>query len=557
MNKVDPLHEKLRAMNKALMVGVLRQHEFTAAANALNVRLSTEIEEHKRADARVRVSETRYRRLFETAHDGILLVDPDTRKIVDANPLMTKLIGYSRRQLIGKELFEIGLLKDEVASQKMFRKLRGTHEVRYEDLPLKSHKGRHQEVEVVACLYKEGNHQVIQCNVRDITERKRQEMALSQLAAIVAFSRDAIIGEDPRGIVTSWNEGAMRIFGYTADEIVGKPVMRLVPQAQRREEMRFMEKIRAGESVEHFETKRKTRSGRIIDVSLTLSPITDNAGRIVGASKVARDITALKRQEAALLRVAKLTATNRKLEREAARRLTVEKSLRGSQRQLKRSHVQLKRLAQAAIHGREEERLRISHDLHDRIMQILLGINIRLATLSQAKDVSEPAFKRNVAITRRLVQQSVETVHDFARELRPDLLDELGFIPAINAFLKKYLRETGIRARLTVYAEVETLGVVTLTTLFRIAQEALTNVARHAKAHSVHIGVRKLPGMVRMTIKDNGVGFDMAAMAAGKKSERIGMVGMRERAEMIGGTFIVRSAKNLGTAITVRVPLPG
>ena len=112
----------------------------------------TDITLHKRAEEKVRVSEIRYRRLFEAAHDGVLLLDPGTCKITDANPFMTKLLGYARDQLVGKELFEIGLLKDEASSQEMFQKLTVDHQVRYEDMPLESKDGRHQEVEVVANL---------------------------------------------------------------------------------------------------------------------------------------------------------------------------------------------------------------------------------------------------------------------------------------------------------------------------------------------------------------------------------------------------------------------
>ena len=128
-----------------------------------------DITARNRAEEKMRVSEVRYRRLFETAHDGVLLLDPGTCKITDANPFMTRLLGYQHDQLVGKELFEIGLLQDEAASQEMFRKLKRQHEVRYEDLPLQSQGGRHQEVEVVANLYQEDGHSVIQCNVRDIT----------------------------------------------------------------------------------------------------------------------------------------------------------------------------------------------------------------------------------------------------------------------------------------------------------------------------------------------------------------------------------------------------
>ena len=136
---------------------------------------------HKRAEDALRVSEIRYRRLFETAHDGVLLLDPETRKITDANPFMTTLLGYSHNQLVGKELFEIGLLRDEAASQDMFLKLKNTHLVRYEDLPLKSQGGQQQEVEVVANLYEENDHPVIQCNIRDITQRKAAQAQIENL----------------------------------------------------------------------------------------------------------------------------------------------------------------------------------------------------------------------------------------------------------------------------------------------------------------------------------------------------------------------------------------
>jgi PAS domain S-box-containing protein len=145
--------------------------------------------EQRKADQALRVSEIRYRRLFETAHDGVLLLDPQTRKITDANPYMTTLLGYPHDQLVGKELFEIGLLSDAAASQEMVQTLKETHLVRYEDLPLRSQGGRRQEVEVVANLYDENGHPVIQCNIRDITERK---VALEQIENLNIRLRRAV-----------------------------------------------------------------------------------------------------------------------------------------------------------------------------------------------------------------------------------------------------------------------------------------------------------------------------------------------------------------------------
>ncbi len=160
------------------------------------VNIVADVTDRKLTESKLRDSEIRYRRLFEAAQDGVLLVDPGTRKITDANPFMSMLLGYTHDQLVGKELFEIGLLKDETASQIMFQKLTTDHSVRYEDLPLKGRSGKQQDVEVVANLYDQNGHSVIQCNIRDITQRKRSEAALRQNQAL--FS--TLIEQAPMGV---------------------------------------------------------------------------------------------------------------------------------------------------------------------------------------------------------------------------------------------------------------------------------------------------------------------------------------------------------------------
>ncbi len=135
------------------------------------------------ADAALKVSERRYRRLFEAARDGILLLNSETGRITDANPFMTELLGYSHAELIGKELWEIGLPKDKAASQKEFRLIGQDGVVHYEDLPLETRGGERREVGFVSNLYREDGHMVIQCNIRDITERKAMERALAAAAA--------------------------------------------------------------------------------------------------------------------------------------------------------------------------------------------------------------------------------------------------------------------------------------------------------------------------------------------------------------------------------------
>lgn len=125
-------------------------------------------------------SELRYRRLFEAAHDGILILDPGTRQIIDVNPFLVTFLGYTREEFIGRELFQIGLLEDEAANQAAFRELRRKGSIRYEDLPLRTKDGRPVDVEFVSNLYDEGDQQVIQCNIRDITARKQSEQAVRE-----------------------------------------------------------------------------------------------------------------------------------------------------------------------------------------------------------------------------------------------------------------------------------------------------------------------------------------------------------------------------------------
>jgi two-component system, chemotaxis family, CheB/CheR fusion protein len=140
----------------------------------------------------LRRSELRYRRLFESSRDGVLVIDPDTRKILDANPFMSDLLGYPHEALVGKELFEIGLLKDEAASRAAFEELQKNGLIRYENLPLQTKTGQRREVEFISNLYQEGGGTVIRCNIRDITERKKMEDDLQQAHAQLADRADQL-----------------------------------------------------------------------------------------------------------------------------------------------------------------------------------------------------------------------------------------------------------------------------------------------------------------------------------------------------------------------------
>jgi len=275
---------------------------------------------------------------------------------------------------------------------------------------------------------------------------------------------------------------------------------------------------------------------------------------------VVSDITVLKRAQEAQLRVEELAISNRELRREIVRRQASEKSLKKSEQhqvqllaQSQFMQEQLRRLSRQVLHAQEEERKRISRELHDVIAQTLTGINVRLSTLAKEAGRYGNGFDKRVANTQSLVLKAVDTVHNFARQLRPAVLDDLGLVPALHAVMKTFTAQTGVRCNLTAFAKVEELNPDQRTALFRVAQEALTNIARHARASRVQVKIEMIGETVSMRVMDDGKSFKNTADA--KASKRLGLLGMRERVEMIGGTFAIDAIPGQGTAVVAIIPL--
>jgi signal transduction histidine kinase len=262
-------------------------------------------------------------------------------------------------------------------------------------------------------------------------------------------------------------------------------------------------------------------------------------------------------------RTVELAASNLELSLEIIQRKAAEAALQKSEHHysqlLKQSdslQEQLRRLSRQIISAQEEERRRISRELHDVIAQTLTGINIRLATLKKEALISTNGLGRNIASTQRLVEKSVNIVHEFARELRPAVLDDLGLIPALHSFVKLFSKRTRIQVHLKVFAGVEQLDNNQRTILYRVAQEALTNVSRHAHASRVEVSIQKLAAGVCMKITDNGKSFEVERVLSARGTKRLGLLGMRERLEMVGGRFGIESVRGKGTTITAQLP-PG
>ena len=280
--------QQLRAMNEALLISSVRQHELR--------------EQAQKAEAALRLSETRYRRLFEAAHDGVLIVDTHTGKIIDANPFMTTLLSYTHDQMIGKELYEIGFLADAQASRDMFETLKAAGQMRYESLPLQNRDGNAREVEVVANLHEENGHSVIQCNVRDITERKRAEVALglseSRLRSFFTATTDAVYRMSP-----DWSEMLqLSGSGFIADtERPSKSwLTEYIDSDDQQHVWAAISQAIKAKSVFDLEHRVKQTDGRLGWTRSRAIPILDERGSIVEWLGAASDITERKQAETAL-----------------------------------------------------------------------------------------------------------------------------------------------------------------------------------------------------------------------------------------------------------------
>jgi signal transduction histidine kinase len=260
-------------------------------------------------------------------------------------------------------------------------------------------------------------------------------------------------------------------------------------------------------------------------------------------------------------RTVELAKSNETLKGEIVQRRVVEDSLRVSElttsqllTKSRQMQEELRHLSRRLIAAQEEERRRISRDLHDVVVQTLTGINLRLAGLKSETTKGSRDLQKKIAATQRLVEKSVEVVHRFARDLRPTLLDDLGLIPALKSYFEDFMAQSGIRVSLVAYAGLEKLRSETRTVLYRVVQEALMNAGKHSRASEVRVRFYEEGKAVRLEIDDNGCGFAVEGARMGRGSKRLGLLGMRERVDMVGGSFSVESAPGKGTAVRIRIP---
>jgi len=575
-----------------------------------------------------------------------ILLDAGNR-VLDWNPAAEKMFGYTKEEMRGRVALNVLVplpARDQV--QEIIRRIQAG------DMEAHSvNENRTKDGRTIMCEWfntplrdPDGRFAGFISLAQDITERKQADEAIRQMAAIVESSDDAIIGKTLDGIIVSWNRGAERMYGYAAEEVKGRSIFLLAPNNHADELAHILAELRQERGIDHYETVRKTKDGRLIDVSLTISPIRNRDGEITGASTIARDITERRQAEEQIREnEQKFQQLARNIEgyfwlnspdnsqmyymspgyekitgrscadlyqrpeswteiihpedRERVLALAGE-PLRTEARQLeyrivrsdgtvrwvrdrafpvrdssgqvyrvagigedmterkqaedtlKENAARLQALSRRLVEVQEEERRRLARELHDGICQSLTKVAFAFEMGAAALP---KMYGAKLAPARALLDEALNQVRELSLDLRPAMLDHLGLLPAIVWLLERFTARTFVQVHFRHEGLDARFAPLTETTAFRLVQEALSNVARHAGVKEVSVRIWVQEGWLNLQIEDEGAGFDPEAVLASTATS--GLAGMREQVQLLDGKLTIDAAPGEGTHLLAQLPL--
>ncbi len=379
--------------------------------------------------------------------------------------------------------------------------------------------GREFPIELTIAPVRQGDTQLFSAFVRDITEHQQAVEQLRFQSTILQNVQDSVIMTDLQGRVMYWNDGATALFGYTTDEMLGRSMERLYPDAGRDAMADDIKQILEGQ-VQLREWSGRRRDGSPVCVDVKTAVMRDTHGQAIGLLGVGKDITERKLADQAL------QATHERLRDFAGRMRSV----------------------------REQERAMMARQIHDELGQVLTALGMDVAWLEARLPTNDRTLVEKCRAMAALIEATIGRVRTLATDLRPAVLDDLGLLAAIEWETQQFTRRTGIACALEQPATLPPLDADRSTDLFRILQEALTNVVRHAAAHRVEVQVRATAAELVLVVGDDGRGIEEAEASSPRS---LGLLGMRERALLWNGTVQVRAGPQGGTTVTVQLPLAG
>lgn len=446
---------------------------------------------------------------LQLSPDAVLAVDAHGR-IRAANALAGELFGYDLAELTG--------LQVEQLMPRRFRAAHAGHREGYAgtprhrrmgaglDLWARRKDGSEFPADISLAPLPQAGGGLVVAAVRDMTQRRREQAAQAQLAAIVTSSRDAIFSMTGEGVITSWNPRAERLLGYPADEIAGRPASVILPWERRREFATTVKRALSGDPVEPFETRCTRRDGSVMEAEVTLSAVRDRAGRSAGIAVMLRDLT--------------------------ERRLAEEDAARA------RQHEQ-----QLLVMG---DRERIARDLHDRVIQRIFAAGLTLqGTVAMAGTAAAGRIEDVVGELDAVIKEIRDTIFALAHEQPGAGSLRAEIVSLANSAAGQLGHQPGIDLQGPVDTAVSDKVAGHLLAVLR---EALANVARHARARATHISLQVTDRDLVLCVDDDGVGM-------GRATRRSGLANLSQRAQVLDGSFTIGQPPGGGTRLEWRVPL--
>jgi PAS domain S-box-containing protein len=486
--------------------------------------------------------------------------DPESLRIIDANRAAAAITRSSSRKLLGRTLAEFPKLIGTPIPGQLLATLRAGEardlgEIAYGDDSIRD------GVYSVRAFPLSDNY--LGVAFEDVTERIRAERTLRESEErfrllIEGVQEYAIFQLDTDGNVVSWNAGAQRLKGYNSREIIGQHFSVFYPQEDL---MNDKPREILARAARHGRTEdegwRVRKDGSRFWANVVITALRDSNGNLLGFAKLTRNTTENRQRAEALTkdkellelrveqRTAVLTRVNHAMRTEIAERQHAEEELR-------KSRDQLRALAARLQSVREEERTYIAREIHDELGQACTAIKMDLALIGRKLTKRQSALRAKVDSSIQLVDGTIVTLRRIASELRPRTLDDLGLPAALEAQAQEFEGRTSIPCSVILPPEPLKLDTDRSTAIFRIFQESLTNVARHAHATRVEARLRREDDRIIFQVFDNGTGFD-PEVAKARKS--LGLVGMQERALLLNGEFKTEGVPGSGTTMTLTIPL--
>jgi PAS domain S-box-containing protein len=460
--------------------------------------------------------------IISNMKEGIQLTRESDASIIYTNPRFDKMFGYQPGELIGRNVAILNAPSDkqpEEMARDILSNLRKTGSWQGEILNIRK-SGEQFWCSVTVTGFTHSRYGNLWISIhQDITDRRNIEDALKKSGAynrsLIEASLDPLVTIGPDGKILDVNKATLEATGYSREKLIGTDFSAYFTEPERARA--GYKKVFSAGYVRDYSLEIKHRNGRITPILYNATLFRDDEGNINGVFAAARDITKLKKAE----------------------------------KKFRQSSDELRQLTRHLVEAREAEKKIIAHDLHDDLGQKLTVLNLDISWLKSRIGVQSRAVEMKLRGMSSLINETIESIKSISYGLRPSILDDLGLQAAIDWQLSDLKKTSGISYEMTFIPEIIEVDSSISLAVFRIIQEALTNITRHSQASEVSI-LLSLKSKLKLVIRDNGIGIDSRKLQA---SGSFGIRGIIERARAFGGEAKIKGSKGKGTQITVVIPV--